>query len=534
MFKTGFSYAQIKFATKEGGSGGSGGAPSESNVPDFGAPLDVTGSSAAVQDEGGDEGGQEQKGRKRQGNRQGGQESNDRESFIKESEERLTETSRELGEQEEEDEGGSTLPYFYEGSEEGGDEGGQQGDQGEQGSEGEGEGGDEGELSQEQMNEYFYHPQRDADDTNAVYPNAYKDRNTAEQAIAEKLDKWEAEVKRLRENGADIGVAVDPDVKKQIDDLQTDYTEVMNMDDEALRKFLPQIDRSLKSVSSKAERVESKSQTQQQQKQIEQEYNEAYNKAKETVEQLELGEKMQELSNDPNASEDDAVKAVEAEVDRRIQEVDNQIQELENDDDYPANHGRQKWLNDIRDLENKKRDLQGKKEDYSQSMREYIDKQNQKDSQPKDTSQMSSEEYFTAVDEAYEQLKDDLSEGPNAIEIFQSDNVAPERQFRKMMLSPKYRKQYDITSVQGQYKFYKEVYKPMMDKKLAERQVQGNGKQQTKNDYREKYGKIRQPNNDEAPGGNEDDTRGDFGDIISREKSIDQGARELARMSRGR
>lgn len=312
----------------------------------------------------------------------------------------------------------------------------------------------------------FYDPQTHAEGKD-VYPNSYSTRQDAEFAIAAKIERYDELVSSIEELGASVGAAIPSDIQQKIDDMR-DVTKLGALEDDQVREFVAQLDMGLKAVGNKHSRLDNKVSTERASKKVQQQYESALEKGKKFSQDIGLANRLpSELG--PNASFDDVLALADDQIEKTLAPLNNELKTLEDDKEYVKEHGQKAYLAAIREKEAAIREKKAELQEGRQSLIEWNDARVKMETAKAKSHQPTEVEVLRAMDDTFSEWKDDRSEGPFALDIFQAPTTDPVKHFRKYALAPANRQKFDLTTHQGWDEAHK-AWRSEMDQRFKAQQ----------------------------------------------------------------
>jgi len=326
-----------------------------------------------------------------------------------------------------------------------GDEGGDQKKKAQQKQQ-QGQQGDEGGDGEDAK---FYDPNRDVEDPENVYPNAYESRMDAQMAVAAKIEKMDELKNTLEENNSQLGAIIDPDLKKHIEDFR-DYNHGAEVSDDELKSFISDIDRGIKATSGKVDRVTTKAKQSRKKREAETQRNKLQKKANQASRELGLADRIAELPD--KAQLEDVMNLTDEVIDNNLAEVNQEIEDHRDDENYAEEHGIKEYNAKMDRLTQQRQELMDDMNEQRQTIKDWWEaEQNFREVQDQDT-ELSDAELMQRRDQAFFRFAEDRGEGPNALPVFKhSKDSAPIKALRQYAYHPQNIGKYDLTTEEGWY-----------------------------------------------------------------------------------
>lgn len=304
-----------------------------------------------------------------------------------------------------------------------------------------------------------------------VYPNSYNSRPDAEYAVANKLSKYEEYADSLQEYDSEVGSTIPSQIQQQIEQY-SDVTQLAELDDEGLRAFIVNLDKSLKGLDEKVNRVKQTYNTSQRVSQAEKNFRDAEESARAVVQEIELGPLLKELPE--NARFEEILALADKQFEQKLlQPINDKITAHESNKELiQSDH--QKWLRELRDLEQQRSqvrsDIQEKREKLVSWNDARIEAEEAK-KQTEKTKPLSRTERIQKADKIFSSWQEDRSTGPFALDVFKAETTEPIAHLRKFAFAPANFEKFDLTTKAGWDQMHDE-WKQTMEKRFAEQRAQ--------------------------------------------------------------
>jgi len=253
----------------------------------------------------------------------------------------------------------------------------------------------------EETEDLFYDAERDFPDSD-VQPTKYKDRVALNSGFTEKVRYLREKKSDIEENGGRFGAIPLPDYfngDESMIDQVVDRDAVAEMDDEAAKKAVHDLDVAIKRSSSKADRLIQQKQQRQQKKEVSQEYQQATEDLAGALDHIGL-------------QVDDAKAMTVEEINAKADEAIAELEDEDNAHEFIENNSAQQWRKAIQDLENAKKTVR----EFPEKAKRYKEQANSDSNQQFDPELTKS---------TYKGMKEDRPDHP----VFEGETAAREEDF---------------------------------------------------------------------------------------------------------
>ena len=243
---------------------------------------------------------------------------------------------------------------------------------------GEGNKGEDGDsLVEVDGKKYFYHPEVHAEGEN-THPNAYKDREAAEDAALAKLERMQERVDKLKEAKKSVKTLGLPKAVDNDPDKLSGVTEdaIIGMSDDELRSFLKESDQFDLKAGKKLDRWEHREKQEQHKKETSERFNQLQQAADDALRELDIDPTAKKYES-TDAFFSDVDKAINKAVEREVKPLVDELDKFEADHNKLEDLGQKEFTRQVKqkmmDIQNKRDDLKRQFNEKKQRINEFID-----------------------------------------------------------------------------------------------------------------------------------------------------------------